>query len=94
VSSGGVKTKLSDGIASKWLNDSEAVHIFVHTVEVPQSYVIVQTSSGHPMSFRFHHAASHSFVMTIQRGKGFDGNSQLMPRLVAVLPPRFFSSLA
>jgi hypothetical protein len=80
-----VKGEASDGISSKRLNDSETVHIFVHSVKVPKPHMIIKPSSGHSMTFGIDSDTGDTFCMALDSGKLIDRNSQLFERNLLII---------
>lgn len=75
----GIEAQVSDGVACEGLDYSEAVHIFVHSMEVPQSNMVIEASSCHSMSLGFHCAAGYCFGVSIEGGELFNGDSHFSP---------------
>ncbi len=80
-----VKAEASDGISSKRLNDSETVHVFVHSVKVPKPYMIIESSSGHSMTFGIDSNTGDTFCMALDSSKLIDRNSQLFERNLLII---------
>ena len=76
---GCVETEVSDGIASERLDYSKTVHVLIHAVEVPQSHVIVQSSSCHPMTFWLNGDTGNCLVVAIEGRHRFHRHSHFIP---------------
>lgn len=77
-------------VTSEGLNNPKTIHIFIHTMKVPQPHMIVESPSSHPMPLRIDSAASHSLSMTIESSKFLDRDPHLKPRLISTVPVIFF----
>ena len=74
-----VETQIADGVSSERFHYAEAVHVFIHSVEVPQTHVVVEAARRHPMSLGLHCDAGNRLGVAIQSRLRFDGNAQLKP---------------
>ncbi len=80
-----VKAEVSDGVSSKRLDDSETIHVFVHSVKVPKPHMIIQSSSGHSMAFGIDGDTWNTFCMAFDSGKLIDRNTQWFERNLFII---------
>ena len=78
-----IKAQVSDSIACEWFDDTETVHVFVHAMKIPQSYVIVESTCGHSMSLGFYDATGDCLFVSIEGRECVDGDSEFVPSLIA-----------
>jgi hypothetical protein len=79
VRAGGVEAQVADGVAREWFDNTEAVHVFVHAVEVPQPNVVVQSASGHAVTFWLDCNAGDCLGVAVERSEGIDWHTHLVP---------------
>lgn len=79
MTSRSIEAERAYGVASKWLNDTKTVHVFVHPMEIPKAHMIVYSSSCHSMPFGIDGSARNCFCMSIQSSKGINRDSQIIP---------------
>ena len=64
---------------------SEAIEVFIHAVEIPESHVVVESSCCHSVAFGVDHAAGNGFGMSAEGGVLVDRNTQLVPLQLLLL---------
>lgn len=77
-----IKSYVPNSISWKWLDYSEAIHISVHTVKVPQPNMIIKTSCCHSNTFWINSHTWYCSSVTFQSCKILYRNSHLVKTFI------------